>query len=322
MLLIAPLSLLFLVQSKIGFGPLVTLGVSSAVLACVATVAVDSIFWRRLLWPEAEVLYFNTILNKSGDYGTSPFYWYFSSALPRALLLAYPLALASFYWTPRARQLVAVPLLFVAVYSALPHKELRFVLYVVPPLNVAAATSLAKLYRAFPKPTAPSYTQRVLGRLGRLNVVAALLGCLALSGGFAAASVGNYPGAEALLALHELHGASRPRGSGRAQRPIHVHVGVAAAISGVSRFLEQPPPWKYSKTENLQPSDYRANGYAYALVDATEELPGFSTLKQVHGFAGIQRSSPYFRYEPKIKIVKRQAERTAGTKGDDAEFNF
>ena len=52
------------------------------------------------------------------------------------------------------------------VYSILPHKELRFILYVVPPLNVAAATSLAKLYRAFPKATAQSYSLRILGRLG------------------------------------------------------------------------------------------------------------------------------------------------------------
>lgn len=72
---------------------------------------------HRLLWPEAEVLYFNTILNKSKDYGTSPAHWYFTSALPRALLIAYPLALASLYTTPRARQLVAVPLIFVAIYS-------------------------------------------------------------------------------------------------------------------------------------------------------------------------------------------------------------
>lgn len=62
---------------------------------------------------------------RSGEWGTSPWHWYATSALPRALMAALPLAGLGALMERRARAPLLVAAGFVALYSYLPHKEVR-----------------------------------------------------------------------------------------------------------------------------------------------------------------------------------------------------
>ena len=96
-----------------------------------------------------QVFLFNTVENRSSEWGTSPWHWYFSTALPKALLPAALALLGVGVWYERGRAatLIGPSLLFVAIYSVLPHKELRFIFHAIPPLNAVA--SLGELPLAF-----------------------------------------------------------------------------------------------------------------------------------------------------------------------------
>ena len=67
--------------------------------------------------------------SRSSEWGVMPPHWYFSSALPRALLGALPLALLGGILERRVRPSLAIALVFVGLYSALPHKEVSTPIY-------------------------------------------------------------------------------------------------------------------------------------------------------------------------------------------------
>jgi len=231
------------------------------VASLAATVPLDSLLWRRWLWPEGIVLYYNTVLNKSSLWGTHPWHWYFTSALPRAMgptLLLVVVGVAT-EWRRTLREVLPC-VAFIALYSFLPHKELRFIIYALPLLNVVAAAGAARCFRV----------KGIRGKLLALGCIALLCSTAAMTAVLTAASHKNYPGGEALLRLHR-HNIHEPG-------PFRVHIGNAAAQSGVTRFLESTDPrWSYDKTEHLTADDLYRRGYTL-LLSENATVPGFVRL--------------------------------------------
>jgi alpha-1,6-mannosyltransferase len=159
------LLVLRLMQRKITIFQSIACAVPAALVMLAGSVLIDSYFWRSLLWPELRVFYFNAVLNKSHEWGTQPLLWYFYSVLPRLMMFSTPfLAIAVIrrvVLRGDARQpavhrqpdgdvdlalLSGSATLFVLLYSLLPHKELRFVIYTLPIFNLDVAYFATQLF--------------------------------------------------------------------------------------------------------------------------------------------------------------------------------
>lgn len=220
-----------------------------AIIALLLTITIDSYFWQSstLLWPEMAA-FLSNVLPKTGSqgasaWGTEPFYWYFTSALPRLLMNSAALLL-SFVVVPltwadnRIFDHLVPSLLYAAVYSFLPHKETRFMFPIAPPLTLVAALICSRITINVHK----SFGRKLFVYFAVVST--AVTACLS-HGILLPLSARNYPGGEALECLHDhvlskWHSGAYEYIQQRAKPEIHVHLTNLALQTGITRFLEHP----------------------------------------------------------------------------------
>lgn len=157
---------------------------TSVQLTCIVIAGpIDYLLWSRalphpslptftsswqIIWPELSAMAYNILEGQSANWGIMPRHYYLSNSLPKLLMGSLPLAGAAVAWTTlrqtglmkRYAQPAAERTVFevsvrmglgvgaagmIAALSCIGHKEWRFVVYVVPVLNVLAAVAAATL---------------------------------------------------------------------------------------------------------------------------------------------------------------------------------
>ncbi|KIW03983.1 uncharacterized protein PV09_04814 [Verruconis gallopava] len=269
-------------------------GLVGAVAGLMATLVVDSYFWNKFpMWPELQGFYYNTILGKSSDWGVSPPNYYYTNAIPKLMMnpMTYTLLIPIAVFSPATRSkslaLLLPSITFVFVYSFLPHKEWRFIIYIIPALTAVASVGASWIW-----------TRRSKGIIYRLLSVVLVLSTaasFAASASLLAISRLNYPGGEAVMRLHALTADSTTT--------VRVHADNLACQTGLTRFLEDrsnltesgSPRWIFDKTEDeqklLDPAFW--DQFDYVIVEKPERVIGkFTIVDLVRGYGGIQVKRP------------------------------
>lgn len=233
-------------QSRILFIRKVLLpaGIWGALLGLALTIPIDTFFWQSPtpLWPELSA-FLSNIFPTNDDlgasaWGTSPWHWYFTSALPRLFLNPLTLFLIPYSLTQPGTRAYSLALLipnitYILLYSILQHKETRFLFPILPPLTTAAALAATHISNRHNRTTTYRLATYALILSTAITFIishAILLPLSALS----------YPGAFALNALHSHASAHQPN----SQSTISVHLNNLALQTGVTRFLQIPHPVK------------------------------------------------------------------------------
>ncbi|EFC50330.1 predicted protein, partial [Naegleria gruberi] len=243
--LTAPLAILCLITFQVNLFSGILMGLSSIICGITFSICVDSFFWNRFIWPEGEVFLYNTIENKSINWGAMPYHWYFTSALPRSLLCAIlfiPFSINALKTSvsniKKNKKILLLTmflgaLTFVVLYSFLPHKELRFIFFSLPIFNLVGAVGLSSLLCVHN----PGFI-----RIGFSTIL--LIGSLLASSLLLHVSSLNYFGASSLTKLHNY------LDNRNSTTTVLIHMDAHATMNGVSQYLYRDE-YSYSKLELL-----------------------------------------------------------------------
>lgn len=255
-LLMGSFLLMGLLLREISFGKLLVVGAFSTIVSLGSTIPFDSWFWGEWVWPEGQVFVFNAIEGKSSAWGVLPFGWYFKSALPRACLTSlFFIPFGFLNRTIESTRLLLPSIIFIFLYSFNPHKELRFIFYVLPFFNIGASYGLEFFNR--------KQTAGFIWKIFRTGAIGSILVNSLGTTVFSIISAINYPGGHALEKLH---------GSVPCKFDVNVHITNLALQSGISRFGQLCDDWKYDKSEALSYSEILEKNFSHLIMENNEEV--------------------------------------------------
>jgi alpha-1,6-mannosyltransferase len=310
LLLLFTVGLTWLIRGEVSVLKAIQVGILAGIVSLVLTVPIDSILWNQwVMWPEGQVFYYNAILGKSSDWGTSPWHWYLSNAIPKAMLMTLFLVPLSVVRIPTFRfDATWLPFLlpiagFVGLYSCLGHKEMRFLFPIMPIMNLAAAVGMTRLHQwAFP---AKNKSSSLIAKLAFFAGVGSILITLLGSMIFLQVSRHNYPGGDALelvtTYLEKTHdGDSATR----------VWIDVASTMSGVSLFGQRHAMYR-TGVKTWDKGGYEKDNEAQSFDDYThllsevQNVPGFHVVEIAQGHPRIDKRRASIVTEDAIFVLER-----------------
>lgn len=256
--------------------------VIGTVMGLISSALVDSYFWQKpLMVPEIQGFIYNVIQGKSSNWGVSPYEQYFLQDIPKVINFGGPVVWVFMFFgliskdiTPsKTTTILGISsLIYVAVYSMQPHKEWRFIVYVIPILTLLTAKGISVI---------STFASKYLGRLIHNLFIIMTLIIMAIGLGLSTVrlvvSSMNYEGGVALAKFHELVPNAPNPVKGE---PLVVHFDVPVAMSGATRFgqlyseVKNPEynPWYiYDKTEDKDTLEDILDSFDYLIVETSPE---------------------------------------------------